>query len=55
VPLSPDGIPIPPATTTTFAAPDPLPSPQDQARSFYVQFLQFHFSYVHISGRTREL
>ncbi|KAJ6531339.1 Lactonase, 7-bladed beta-propeller-domain-containing protein [Mycena capillaripes] len=32
VQLSPDGIPIPPATTTTFAAPDPLPSPQDQAR-----------------------
>ncbi|KAJ6502175.1 Lactonase, 7-bladed beta-propeller-domain-containing protein [Mycena sanguinolenta] len=32
VPLSPDGVPIPPAATTTFPAPDPLPSPQDQAR-----------------------
>ncbi|KAJ7172144.1 Lactonase, 7-bladed beta-propeller-domain-containing protein [Mycena filopes] len=32
VPLSPKGIPIPPAVTTTFAAPNPLPSPQDQAR-----------------------
>ncbi|KAJ7685492.1 Lactonase, 7-bladed beta-propeller-domain-containing protein [Mycena polygramma] len=32
VPLSPDGIPIGPAATTTFSAPDPLPSPQDQAR-----------------------
>jgi len=32
VPLSPDGLLVPPATTTTFAAPDPLPSPQDQAR-----------------------
>ncbi|KAJ7047151.1 Lactonase, 7-bladed beta-propeller-domain-containing protein [Mycena alexandri] len=32
VPVSPEGIPIPPAVTTTFAAPDPLPSPQDQAR-----------------------
>ncbi|KAJ7766903.1 Lactonase, 7-bladed beta-propeller-domain-containing protein [Mycena metata] len=32
VPVTPKGIPIPPAVSTTFAAPDPLPSPQDQAR-----------------------
>ncbi|KAF8211843.1 Lactonase, 7-bladed beta-propeller-domain-containing protein [Mycena galopus ATCC 62051] len=32
VPLSPQGLPIPPAATTTFPAPDPLPSPQDQSR-----------------------
>ncbi|KAJ7827505.1 Lactonase, 7-bladed beta-propeller-domain-containing protein [Mycena olivaceomarginata] len=32
VPLSPEGLPLGPAATTTFAAPDPLPSPQDQAR-----------------------
>ncbi|KAJ7286172.1 Lactonase, 7-bladed beta-propeller-domain-containing protein [Mycena rebaudengoi] len=32
VPLDDDGIPLGPASTTTFAAPNPLPSPQDQAR-----------------------
>ncbi|KAJ7137678.1 Lactonase, 7-bladed beta-propeller-domain-containing protein [Mycena epipterygia] len=32
VPLSPDGIPIGPAATTTFTATAPLASPQDQAR-----------------------
>ncbi|KAK7038022.1 Lactonase family protein [Favolaschia claudopus] len=32
VPLDTHGLPIPPSTTTFFSAPDPLPSPQDQAR-----------------------
>ncbi|KAJ7709529.1 Lactonase, 7-bladed beta-propeller-domain-containing protein [Mycena rosella] len=32
VPLSPEGIPIAPAATTTFTATAPLASPQDQAR-----------------------
>ncbi|KAJ7632935.1 Lactonase, 7-bladed beta-propeller-domain-containing protein [Roridomyces roridus] len=43
VPLDQNGIPIPPASTTTFTATDPLPSPQDQSRP--------HSGIVDVSGQ----